>query len=266
MDNTLHFETPENVRVRYEPAGLGTRFVAWFVDQFLLWIGMFVLLIVLLIAGASFEVIGDLLDEDPTSQDSHAIVYFLGLMMLVWGLGSFVYFGCCELFLRGQTIGKRTSQIRVIKADGFQLDAGSIIVRNLFRVVDHLPPMWVFPVISRLNQRAGDMVAGTLVVFDAPTSFSTVRAALAGRAAADAQFRFDYSKLKLLGGHDFLAIESVLDRLPGLSPEERERLLQVYTMQLAKKLAVEAPAPNERQRFLEDLFAAELRRQDRNLA
>jgi uncharacterized RDD family membrane protein YckC len=266
MENTLHFETPENVRVRYEPAGLGTRFVAWFVDQFVLWIGMFALLIVMVFAGASFEVFADLFDDDPASDDSRAMLYFMGLMMLVWGLGSFVYFGCCELFLRGQTIGKRTSHIRVIKADGFQLDAGSIIVRNLFRVVDHLPPMWLFPVISRLSQRAGDMVAGTLVVFDAPTSFSTVRTALSARAAADAQFRFDYSKLKLLSGKDFLAIESVLDRLPSLSLNERAGLLGVYTTQLAKKLAVEPPSLVDQQRFLEDLFAAELRRQDRSLA
>jgi uncharacterized RDD family membrane protein YckC len=266
MENTLHFETPENVRVRYEPAGLGTRFVAWFVDQFVLWIGMFVLLVALLVAGQSFEVLEALFEPDPASDYSRATLYFVGFMILVWGLGSFVYFGCCELFLRGQTIGKRASHIRVIKADGFQLDAGSIIVRNLFRVVDHLPPMWLFPAISRLNQRAGDMVAGTLVVFDAPTSFSTVRTALAARTAADAQFRFDYSKLKLISGIDFMAIESVLDRLPGLAPEERDRLLQVYTMQLAKKLAVDAPQRSEQQRFLEDLFAAELRRQDRSLA
>jgi hypothetical protein len=43
-------------------------------------------------------------------------------------------------------------------------------------------------------------------------------------------------------------------------------MLQVYTTQLAKKLAVETPSLVDQQRFLEDLFAAELRRQDRSLA
>ena len=36
MPPALKFETPENVQVQYQPAGLGTRFVAWFVDQFIL--------------------------------------------------------------------------------------------------------------------------------------------------------------------------------------------------------------------------------------
>ena len=109
------------------------------------------------------------------------LLYVAGLMMLIWGLGSFAYFGGCELLLRGQTLGKRLSQIRVVKVDGFQLDAASILVRNIFRVVDHLPPMWILPFLSRLGQRAGDMVAGTLVVHDAPTELSPIRTVLAER-------------------------------------------------------------------------------------
>ena len=144
MQTALRFETPENVQVRYEPAGLGTRFVAWFVDQVILVILMFVLAIGLLAAGASFEFLQEALDENHSHPNDRATMYFVGLMILVWGLGSFVYFGCCELFLRGQTIGKRLSRIRVIKSNGFQLDAGSILIRNLFRVVDHMPPMWAF--------------------------------------------------------------------------------------------------------------------------
>ena len=35
MHEALQFETPENIRVQYTPAGLGTRFVAWFIDQIL---------------------------------------------------------------------------------------------------------------------------------------------------------------------------------------------------------------------------------------
>jgi uncharacterized RDD family membrane protein YckC len=266
MQTALRFETPENVQVQYEPAGLGTRFVAWFVDQIMVCIGIFVLFLCLLAAGASFDFMQDSLGPDRSRHNDRATLYFVGLMILVWGLGSFVYFGCCELFLRGQTIGKRSSKIRVIKSNGFQLDAGSILVRNLFRVVDHLPPMWLFPVISRLSQRSGDMVAGTIVVFDAPTTFSTVRTVLAGRTAADAQFRFDASLLKRLNANDFLAIESFLDRIPAVMTDAHAELLQIYTSQIAKKLAITPPPADQQRLFLEDLFAAELRRQDRSLA
>ena len=39
----------------------------------------------------------------------------------------------------GQTLGKRMCKIRVVKADGFALDAVSVFMRNVFRVADHLP-------------------------------------------------------------------------------------------------------------------------------
>jgi uncharacterized RDD family membrane protein YckC len=263
MQTALRFETPENVAVHYQPAGLGSRFVAWIVDQLLLWVFMFLLFIALLAAGFSFDFIFK--TSPDRAHEDRALWYFIGLMTLIWGLGSIAYFGSCELLFRGQTIGKRNLNIRVIKANGFQLDAGSILVRNLFRVIDHLPPMWLFAIISRLGQRAGDMVAGTIVVFDQPATLSSMRGALALRKPADAQFRFDLSLLKRLTGNDCLAVERVLERLPHLSGDERDSLLEAYTNQVAKKLSIEPPPKDQQQQFLEDLFAAELRRQDRNL-
>src|SRR5262245_47750827 len=121
MENALRFETPENVQVRYEPAGLGSRFVAWFVDQLLLAVFMFLAFIALVMAGASFDFL--FRNDGRGSRDDRAMLYFIGFMLLIWGLGSIVYFGCCELLLRGQTIGKRASHLRVIKVNGFQLDA-----------------------------------------------------------------------------------------------------------------------------------------------
>jgi uncharacterized RDD family membrane protein YckC len=264
MQNSFRFETPENVQVHYEPAGLGTRFLAWVVDQIILWLAMIALFVALIVVGVSFDGLWVAVDADGEDAE-RAVLYFFGLMALIWGLGSFAYFGACELLLRGQTIGKRVSNIRVVKAGGFQLDAPSILVRNIFRVVDHLPPMWAIPVLNRLGQRAGDLVAGTVVVFDAPSELSSVRAVLASRSAADAHFRFDQGMLARLTGADFEALERMLDRWPELPDQQRTPLLQAFTAQLSKKLKVEPPPESGQIRFLEDLFAAELRRQDRTL-
>jgi hypothetical protein len=155
--------------------------------------------------------------------------------------------------------------IRVIKSSGFQLDAASILIRNLFRVLDHLPPMWILPVASRHSQRAGDMVAGTLVVCDSQAALSSVRASLSQRSAADAQFRFDASQLKRLSGDDFHAVERLLDRWRDLPLEQQEALLPTFANRLAAKLRVELPPQDHQHRFLEDLLAAELRRQERTL-
>jgi hypothetical protein len=83
---------------------------------------------------------------------------------------------------------------------------------------------------------------------------------------ADAQFRFDVSLLKRLNGNDYLAIERVLDRIPSLPAGDETSLVAAYASQLARKLAVETPPVDQRQQFLEDLLAAEIRRQDRALA
>lgn len=264
MSPAVRFETPENVQVAYEPAGLGTRFLAWFLDQILLWVVMFVVFLVLLAIGVSFEGVFETIDDPDNSR--RAVLYFMGLLMLIWGLGSFAYFALCELLLRGQTVGKRASNIRVVKAGGFQLDPSSIFIRNMFRVADNLPPLWIIPAMSRLGQRTGDMVAGTIVVADAPAALSPARTTLAARKAGEAQFRFDAAQLKQLATSDYQAIERLLDRWADLDPDEQLALATAYTRQLAKKLAVDPPAEAEQLRFLEDLLAAELRRQDRRLA
>jgi uncharacterized RDD family membrane protein YckC len=262
--DSYRFETPENVQVSYAAAGLGTRFLAWFVDQLLVWIFTAVLIIALVVAGFSLQGLFSDLDGD-WDENEQAALYFVGLIMLVWGFGSFVYFCGCELLLRGQTPGKRSLKIRVVKADGFQLDAASIVVRNAFRVLDQLPPMWIIPFVSRKSQRAGDMVAGTLVVSDAPAELSSVRAALAQRSSSDVQFRFDSAMLKRITADEFAAIERVLDRWHDLPFVQQDSLLTAYTAPLAKKLRVDPPPAELRLRFLEDLLLAELRRRDRQL-
>jgi uncharacterized RDD family membrane protein YckC len=263
---SYRFETPENVQVSYAAAGLGTRFLAWFVDQVLVWALTLALIIVLAIAGFSVQgVITDFENGRDWEDGQQAALYFVGLIMLVWGFGSFVYFCGCELLLRGQTPGKRALKIRVVKADGFQLDASSIVVRNAFRVLDQLPPMWIIPFASRRSQRAGDMVAGTIVVSDAPAELSPVRAALAQRSPADMQFRFDATMLKRVSADEFAAIERVLDRWDDLPRDQKDTLLRAYAGPLAKKMRIEPPPGDQQLRFLEDLLLAELRRRDRNL-
>jgi uncharacterized RDD family membrane protein YckC len=264
MADSLQFETPENVQVRYAPAGVGTRFVAWFVDQFFMWLMTIGILILLACAGVSFEAAFESLD--PHRDDPQKVgAYVIGLMMLLLGLGSFVYFMLLELFLRGQTIGKRMMKIRVVKADGFALDAGSIFVRNLFRVVDSIPLLWVVPVLSRLSQRTGDMVAGTIVISDEQPELSDLRTQLASRPAAEAEFRFDSRSLGRLSEGDFEAVERVLERWLDLPEPQQRKLLGQLVPSLARKMQLEEPPFERRLRFLEDLLAAEFRRQNRLL-
>jgi uncharacterized RDD family membrane protein YckC len=276
MSAQIQFETPENIQVAYEPAGLGTRFVAWFVDNIIMSVAGFVLFFILLCSGViSDTVVRDIAEpgresvrppgERRPGEVPEVSMYFIGLFLLVSGVGSFVYYGASELFLRGQTLGKRLSGIRVVRLDGFALDPGGIFVRNLFRVIDHLPPLWLVPLVSKKSQRLGDMVAGTVVVFDKPESISNLRLSLSQRPSVEATFVFDAATLKRARPQDFAAVEKILERWEQLTEKQQQTFLGQLVPPLAARLKTDPPPDDQRLQFLHDLLAAEYRRQHRTL-
>jgi hypothetical protein len=82
------------------------------------------------------------------------------------------YFILFEWLWNGQTPGKRLLHIRVIKRGGYALRFFDTLLRNLLRVVDFLPFFYGVGLASLLftrdSQRLGDLVAGTLVVYQEP--------------------------------------------------------------------------------------------------
>jgi uncharacterized RDD family membrane protein YckC len=271
MTTKIEFETPENVLVAYEPAGLGTRFVAWFVDNLILIVIYIAVFFALMIAGIATESVARAIDstvENATAdkeETQEVVLYFLGMFLLIWGIGSFFYYGCCEYLMRGQTPGKRLSRIRVVRLDGFSLEAGSIFARSIFRVIDHLPPLWVVPLVSAKSQRLGDMVAGTAVVSDRQEAFGGIRDQLAMRKPTEARFSFDAARLKRARPQDFAAIEKILSRWNQLNDTQRAALLQQIIPALAARLQTDVPSDEEALQYLTDLLAAEYRRQHRHL-
>jgi uncharacterized RDD family membrane protein YckC len=68
---------------------------------------------------------------------------------------------------RGQTLGKRVVGLRVVDAQGLRLQLSQVILRNLMRLVDMLPAIYLVGGLacfcSRKCQRLGDLAAGTIV-------------------------------------------------------------------------------------------------------
>lgn len=82
------------------------------------------------------------------------------------------YFIVLEWVMNGQTPGKRLLHIRVIKQGGYALRFFDTLSRNLLRVIDFLPFFYGVGLVSLLltrdSRRLGDLVAGTLVVYQEP--------------------------------------------------------------------------------------------------
>ena len=81
-----------------------------------------------------------------------------------------LYHPVLEIAMAGRTPGKRMAGVRIVTVEGMVPGAGAIVVRNLFRFVDGLPIMYlvglVTTIVTRRNQRIGDLAAGTLLIYD----------------------------------------------------------------------------------------------------
>lgn len=142
-------------------AGLGSRFLALLIDS-LFWTAAILVLVLLFIlflpALRSFNKL--------SSQWAFAILVFL-VFLFNWG-----YFTLFEAFWNGQTPGKKLAHIRVIQRSGRPIGLFESMARNFIRYIDSLPTLYITGILSilltRQQQRLGDLAAGTLVVRDEP--------------------------------------------------------------------------------------------------
>jgi len=154
----LTIDTPEQVPLEFMLAGIGSRFMAAFLD-FLIEVVIYLALFLLTLLWWSS---GWLTGSRSIWWDA---LISLVVFCIYWG-----YHAIFEALWKGQTPGKRLAGIRVIKDSGRPINAFEAISRNLIRFVDFLPLFYGIGVITMLlnqkHRRLGDYVAGTLVVHE----------------------------------------------------------------------------------------------------
>ncbi|MGA2391811.1 MAG: RDD family protein [Candidatus Lustribacter sp.] len=167
MERALDVRTAEAIAVRYELAGLGSRFLALCIDMVLQ--SAVALAVVLLLGVFALPVARAVawLHLDKTVYVAALSVLALAIFALFFG-----YFIVFELVWNGQTPGKRALGIRVVRDGGFPVDAGAAVIRNVVRAVEVAFGFYVISafvaLLSPENKRPGDFAAGTIVVRDEP--------------------------------------------------------------------------------------------------
>ena len=169
MERTVEVRTGESVAFSYELAGLGSRFLAVFIDL-LIQIGVLVGALLLLawagqaLPGGAARGIGIGTSDKVTGAIAVALLIF-GFFMLFFG-----YFIVFETLWNGRTPGKRLLGIRVVRDGGFPVDFSSAVIRNVVRILEAGLGFYAISAICALaspqNRRLGDMAAGTIVVRD----------------------------------------------------------------------------------------------------
>ena len=219
-------ETPENIQVQFELAGLGTRFCAMLVDTLLLAAVIAVLLIFMAIMEISFwSVRSAKLGRD-----------WIGAAILAVAVALFFegYFILFEWLMRGQTPGKKALNIRVIRDDGTPVTIHEVLVRNVLRLVDFLPGLYGVGAIvmfaDRLSRRLGDIAAGTIVIKEAQLDY---------RANADKKYAMNPVALGEINAELTVAerrlISGFLQRRAELLPKARAELAERMARPLHEK-------------------------------
>jgi uncharacterized RDD family membrane protein YckC len=161
----VKLDTGFNIEVEFPVAAFYKRFLAWLLDVVIM-IAYYIIL-----SRLFSEMIG-------ITWMAH------GWLMVLFGLPPFLYHLLCEIYLNGQSIGKKAARIKVISADGGQPSISQYLIRWLFRLADL--PTWVLAAIAYgalpwwcsillfaglacilatpHSQRIGDLVAGTILI------------------------------------------------------------------------------------------------------
>jgi uncharacterized RDD family membrane protein YckC len=242
IDDRLTIATPEGVDLELTLAGVGSRFVSALVD--------FMLQIVLLVGvtgvGAAVGAFG--------GGFGSVVVLLSGFLVFA------AYDVLFEVFAGGRTPGKRLNGLRVVRVDGSPVTFFTSAVRNVLRLIDILPAMYLVGIVTilvtRQNQRLGDVAAGTLVVRERTEQPSLRELRMPQPQPVSAGNSWDVTAVT---ADELTAVRSFLARRDELTYQARYRLAADLAGALRPKV-VGAPENLGSEAFLEKLAVAKLPR------
>lgn len=151
-------QTPDNVVFHFDLAGPGRRMCAALLD---------VLVIFSIVAAVNIFLSRLLIPVFGVERGLHLVQAFVAVTDLAVFLG---YFSLYEWKTSGQSLGKKTVGIRVIRDIGVRVNLYQVIARNLIRPLDMFPFFYLVGgltcFVHPLQKRLGDIVAGTVVVVE----------------------------------------------------------------------------------------------------
>jgi uncharacterized RDD family membrane protein YckC len=277
LSGQLSVETPEQVDLRFPVAGIGSRFLATLTDTIIIVLTYLLLILIAYITHAGRATVRSMDHQSSTAQNWWIAAFTILNFLIVWG-----YFALFETFWNGQTPGKRLLKIRVIKDSGRSITLFEALARNLIRVVDYMPGLYLVGVIAMLcnrsQKRLGDLAAGTIVVHERTQDqpllthhsrgltaniFSTAGASSPFTPAPQSNFFAPAGSTHLgddilpadaisrLKPADLHLIETFFNRALDLSIERRAELAQRVAATIAAHMGIALPPDINPERLLE---------------
>lgn len=248
MNEQLSVETPEQIEINFQKAGIGSRFYAAILDTLLLMLIFFVGTYV------NYKFITNLSDIFGRWL---AAVGGVVVFALFWG-----YYMIFEITTNGQSPGKLVLGLRVIKEGGYPISFTDSAIRNLVRIVDFLPFGYgaglLVMLINKNWQRLGDLAAGTLVIKSSRKSQQLTnidtKTHLPLIHIPPQNFLYaDWIQKDMVTESELGMIQEYLSRRPVLSPIRRIELARTIGSPIAEKMGNTGDIRYDT--FLEEIYA-----------
>lgn len=224
--DTIKINTTQNVALDYTAAGVGNRLLAIIIDTVIKYAYVSILLYILFNVGTN-----SLYKYD---YDGNETVNVFVLVVLIIILIPFTFYHLLsEMFLNGQSIGKRIMKIKVVKLNGTQPSVGSYLARSMFRLIDDSIVGLITIAVSKNSQRFGDMAAGTTVIELAKRV--TLKDTILSMQTSD--YQIVYTQVALMNDTDINTIKEVLDFH---SKQNQPKFLEALASKIKTKYAIQS--------------------------
>jgi len=225
--NTIKVKTTQNIEVEYAIASIGDRILAYLID-----------LCVYLAWGFTWSIVfGTLLRQNYNPEARTIITVVLTCIFLPL----LFYHLLCEIFMNGQSIGKKARDIKVIKLSGSAPSVGDYLLRWIFRLLEITMCYGVISIITLAingkGQRLGDLAAGTSVI-----RTRAYRRKIPFEVRTEENYTVTYPEVNLLTDSDMALIRKLLYKA---LTYQNETLLSRITERTKVTMGVDSDLPDE---------------------
>ncbi len=233
---TIEINTAQKVTIQYELATLGNRFLSYFID-ILVMSGIITFLCIL---------------------GSNAIYSHKNYMLFVYLVIAPIllfYTLFSEIVMNGQSIGKKSMGLKVVKLNGDAPSNHDYFMRWMFRFVDIFMSLGSVGALlvnaSPKSQRLGGLLSGTTVIRTTSQRTFTLNDIL--KISTIDTYQPSYPEIRKFNEKDMLFIKKVLERERRYPNPAHKKAVRQLSKHVAEQLDINK-IPKDRSKFLRTLI------------
>lgn len=238
---TIDIKTTQNVTIEYELASLRERILAFFIDAIIV-LAVFLILVLLTILafGSGFMEFGNTVG---IIASFFPMLGFIGYQLL------------SEVMADGQSWGKKSLGIKVVRLDGKEPSLTDYLLRAVFHLIDSIFSLGVMAALlissSAKNQRLGDITANTTVIKIRSGQRFRLEDILKINTVQD--YQPVYPAVKQLSEEDMLLVKNVITRYRTFGNAAHAEAVHELTHKMCALLEV-PEVPRDKIAFLKTLI------------